>query len=213
MQLTRRTRIAWLEAKATAAAVGVFPVVVGMLFVLAAIVQEPSIFRTEGLELAWPGISAASDVLFLVVIWNSFMLPLRRNDGWFARGLGVWAVGALVSVLLVLAAWIYDATVSHAFAPDRSRDLLFRIAIVWLPICLLGNSPALRRLPTLARAAAVVVAYLMQASVVPASLPAVGVGELLTFSMGPVLVAVALSSTNSREPDLPLSLDADRNPR
>jgi len=213
MRLAQTIRLIWLEAKATAATLGLLPVVVGWLFVLAAFLQEPTIFRSEGLELAWPSIYAVSDTLFLVVFWNRFTLSHGRSLGGVAATLGSWVVGAAICLALTAADPIYGGTERLEVAAQRGGHLVLRAALVWLPVAFLTHTAWLQRQATLARFVVVLVAYLMQASLVPASLDTVGPNAVLALAICPVIALVASSSKAPRDRASPTNVDADRNPR
>lgn len=211
MRLATSLRWAWLEARASAASLGAFPVVVGLLFVSSSAFQEPSIFRSEGLELTWPSILATSDVLFLIICWQILTRSDQRGSGALVAVGGIWMVGAAIGLALVGAGSLFGAIGSAEVFMERIAGHLLRMALVWLPIVCLCNAALLQRRPILHRIAALLVAWLMQASVVPASLRQVGVGAVLTSTV--FLAAVALaSSTSVRGTNSPTIVDADRNP-
>lgn len=93
----------------------------------------------------------------------------------------------------------------------RIAGHLIRMAMLWFPIVYLCNAASLQRRPTLHRMVALLVAWLMQASVVPASFQDVGNTAMLTTTLFLVAVAFA-SSTSNRGTNPPTIVDADRNP-
>ena len=179
---------------------GLLPVVVGVLLLLGASIQEPTIFRPEGLELAWPCLLAISDTLFFLVCWNRLMLPIGRAVDFVAAAIATWLVGASVGLCLLVVIIFYGATEHLQAIVDRGADDCLRMLLLWLPIAFLSNAPWLQRRPTLIRLAALLLAYLMQASVVPARVSEVGIASLLALAACPVMVLLASSSNGTRSP-------------
>jgi hypothetical protein len=184
MPVTAFLRLVRLEAAAAAMQVGWLPWIVGAGFALAALIQEPTFFRTQGLELAWPAIAGALDVIALVFVYQILIATSKSRSPAAATVFGTWLSSALVASSIIALATIYDAAgfpEATGFAP---LWLLARFAGVWLPIHAFVAAEPIRRWPFLARFLAAVVGYLMQASVLPASLPALTLPLILTGGMG-----------------------------
>jgi hypothetical protein len=131
----------------------------------------------------------------------------------FEAALGDWLVGAAVGLILAAAICLYDATGYPGLTLDRLGEVGLRIWATWLPIACLSNTNWIRRQGAIVRFVALLLAYLMQASVVPASLDRVGVGTRLALAIGPLLVLVAMWWPRTELAHPPTNLDADRNPR
>lgn len=213
MQFAQLLRLAWLEAKACALRMGPLPPILAALFVWGARIQEPSIFREEGLELAWPSISAVSDVLFLVIIWQYLTLPNPARLRLLPSCLGLWVVGSLATLLAALPVAISDATRPHFLEVRHLQLLALRLALLWLPICGVSCVAWLQRRSVALRFLVPSAAYLMQASVLPASLTDSSAFVLITIANALVIALATSFAKRSLSTSHSSSIDAHRSPR
>jgi len=192
MPATAFLRLVRLEAAAATMRVGWLPWIVGAGFTLAALVQEPTFFRAQGLELAWPAIAASLDVISLVYLYQLLISTSSNRAPSAATVLGSWLSSALVAFAILALASVYDATGFSQASNFAAPWLLARFAAVWLPIHAFVAADPVRNWPVLARFLAAVVGYLVQASVLPASLPALTLPAILTGAMGATFAACLL---------------------
>jgi hypothetical protein len=184
MPATAFLRLVRLEAAAATIRVGWLPWIVGVGFSLASLVQEPTFFRAQGLELAWPAIAAILDAMALVYFYQLLISPTTNRAVSAATVLGNWLSSCLVAFVILTLASIYDATGFSQASDFAAPWLLARFAAVWLPIHAFVTANPVRNWPVLARFLAAAVGYLVQASVLPASLPALTLPAIFTGAMG-----------------------------
>jgi hypothetical protein len=170
-------RTSQLSLKIILRSLGPLPWVGLTVWCVAALLQEPAFFRTQGLDLAWPAIFGGADVFCLaaVLVWVHSISRIRSyriSSSWVIR---TWQVLAVLSVCLVAqaAAVMAGLAVDHLTGfpspwPDLP-SLLLRSLLVWMPLCTLAVSIAPLPKPWLATLT-VVGAFLMMASVLPVSL-------------------------------------------
>jgi hypothetical protein len=184
MPATAFLRLVRLEAAAATMRAGWLPWIVGGGFTLAALLQEPTFFRAQGLELAWPAIAAILDLIALVSFYQLLISTHANRTPSAATVLGNWLSGALVALAMLALASVYDATGLSQASDFAAPWLLARFAAVWLPIHAFVAADPVRNWPMLARFLAAAVGYLVQASVLPASLPALTLPAIFTGAMG-----------------------------
>lgn len=213
MQITNFLRLTWLESKAASLRVGAGPWVVGALFVLGAHLQEPSIFRTSGLEIAWPATQAACDGILLVFSCHSLTSSTRTDSAAMARALGAWLAGCACALAMLSAALAYDATGSSPSSMFSAAWVAARWVLVWLPVILITQARWLRHCRLPARFLVLATAYLMQASVLPASLAQADCLMPRVAAFGASLILSLLWIWSTPAGIQPMSLHANRSPR
>ncbi len=213
MRVANFLRLTWLESKAATLRVGAGPWVVGALMVLGAHVQEPSFFRTSGLEIAWPATIAVCDVLLLVFSSSCFMAAQDRSSVAAARSLGGWIAGSACAATMIGIGLAYDATGSSPATSLRVDWVLARMCMLWLPTFLLVQARWLRQRRLPVRFLVLATVYLMQASMLPASLtPADGLMHRVV-AVGASLILALLWIGPTPAGNQPMSLHAYRSPR
>jgi len=206
-------RLTWLESKAACVRVGIGPWAAGALFVLAAHIQEPSFFRTSGLEIAWPATVATCDGLMLVFTLHSFPSPITPSATAAARALGAWFAGTCCALAMLGIGLIYDATGSSPATSHSLAWMVARVVLVWLPIFFLTQARWLRHRRLPARFLVLATAYLMQASMLPASLAQTDCLMPRIAAFGAFLVLSLLWIRTTPAGTRPMSLHANRSPR
>ena len=213
MRIANFLRLTWLECKAAILRVGLGPWVVGAMIVLGAHVQEPSFFRTSGLEIAWPATIATCDAILLVFVSQLLMSPLDRSSAAAARSLGGCIAGSACAFAMLGIGMTYDATGS---TPATSVDISWvtaRLCLLWVPTFLLAQARWLRhrRLPV--RFLVLATVYLMQASMLPASLTKADSLLPRVAAFGASLILALLWIGPTRAANQSMSLHAYRCPR
>jgi len=195
MRIANFLRLTWLECKAAILRVGLGPWVVGAMTVLGAHVQEPSFFRTSGLEIAWPATIATCDALLLVFAAQLLMSPLDRSSAAAARSLGGCIAGSACAFAML------------------GIGMTARLCLLWVPTFLLAQARWLRhrRLPV--RFLVLATAYLMQASMLPASLTKADSLLPRVAAFGASLILALLWIGPTRAANQSMSLHAYRCPR
>lgn len=213
MRIANFVRLTKLEYKAASLRVGLGPWVVGALFVLTAHVQEPSFFRASGLEIAWPATIATCDGMSLLFAVYSLTSTPRANSAVAARAVGAWIAGCVYALAMLGLGGIYDATGS---SPESSYALAWvaaRLVLLWLPVCLVTQAHWLRHRRLPARFLVLATAYLMQASMLPASLAQTDCLMPRVAAFGASLVLSLLWIRTTPAGTQPISLHANRSPR
>ncbi len=213
MRIANFVRLTWLESKAATLRVGVGPWIAGALFVLAAHVQEPSFFRTSSLEIAWPATIASCDGMMLLFASHILTTGISANSTAAARALGAWMAGCACALALLGLGGIYDATGS---SPESSYAIAWvaaRLVVLWLPVCLVTQAHWLRHRRLPARFLVLATAYLMQASMLPASLAQTDCLMPRVAAFGAFLVLSLLWIRKTPAATQSMSLHANRSPR
>ncbi len=163
-------RLVALDAKATILVAG--PAIGATALVGSAwgAVQEPSFFRQQGLDLAWPFSFALSHLLALCIGLISTSRYAASTSSRVAAGFGMLgcAMGSLGLALTLLV--LFDQLVGAATPWPTLAPSVLAYLMVWLPIFLLASGTWWRGCSNLTRLLGLGVALTVQISILPASL-------------------------------------------
>lgn len=163
---TATLRIARLEAKACLLALGPWPWTAAALFLTAVWIQEPSFFRQQGLDLAWPAASATCDLLSLIVISHVFMSSSRHDVG-LGSGLAGLLLVSLSTVSVTLFGLGLDACLGRTADPVQVTAFSLRPFVLWPAVCLVALGAAQRTEGHASRMLWVLLAFAVQATLLP----------------------------------------------
>lgn len=160
-------RTARLEVKACLLSLGPWPWVAAALYLGATWIQEPSFFRQQQLDLAWPAAACVGDAISLMFISQLLTSPCGGIDR-RARGLaGLLLVGCCTLFSLALGLGL-DACFGRSGDPDHLLSLAVRPLALWPAVLLVGLGVTHSAHSLTSRLLWILFAFGVQASLLPA---------------------------------------------
>ena len=159
-------RTARLEAKACLLGLGPWPWGAATLFLAATWIQEPSFFRQQGLDLAWPAAAAISDSLSLLLISQLLMFSTGPGAR-VGRGLAALLLVGLSSGSVLSLGLGLDGLLGRATELGSLVSVALRPFLLWPAVCLVALGASHRTNRPLARLLWVLFAFGVQAALLP----------------------------------------------
>lgn len=156
--------------------------------------QEPAFFRQDRLDLAWPFVFAAADVLSGSIVVLVAVSPRGLIRQRLARSLAALVFGITGLLLFVVGGVSFDL-MRHAPTPwAQLPALATRHILLWLPIVVLAQSPVLAR-AILSRGVVVALAFAVLTWSLPLSLSFTVVDKFLpsALALGGAFVTITAS--------------------